>query len=210
MIMFFDVETTGLPKDWRAPMNDLENWPRVIQLAWLSTDPAGEQISFGNFLIKPEGWEIPKEKFWTDHGFTTEKSLAQGYPLVESLTRFVADLQSCEFLVSHNMDFDYNVLGSEMIRLQMVSPKKPLRICTKEASVNVCKIPFAGQRNWPGRRTKMQYKWPKLEELYRHLFNKDIADAHDALGDVKTLRDCFFELCKRKVITLTPDGVSIQ
>ena len=27
MYLIFDTETTGLPKRWDAPLNDLDNWP---------------------------------------------------------------------------------------------------------------------------------------------------------------------------------------
>ncbi len=33
MYLFFDTETTGLPRNWHAPASDLANWPRLIQLA---------------------------------------------------------------------------------------------------------------------------------------------------------------------------------
>ncbi|MCX6741278.1 MAG: hypothetical protein NTY61_02675, partial [Candidatus Parcubacteria bacterium] len=32
--LFFDTETTGLPKNWKAPIEDLDNWPRIVQIAW--------------------------------------------------------------------------------------------------------------------------------------------------------------------------------
>jgi len=35
MYLFFDTETTGLPKNWKAPVTDLNNWPRLVQLAYL-------------------------------------------------------------------------------------------------------------------------------------------------------------------------------
>ena len=40
-LFFFDTETTGLPRDWNAPLRDLDNWPRLVQLAWLLCDEAG-------------------------------------------------------------------------------------------------------------------------------------------------------------------------
>jgi len=39
MYLFFDTETTGLPKNWKAPIEDLNNWPRLVQLAWLEWKP---------------------------------------------------------------------------------------------------------------------------------------------------------------------------
>ena len=34
-ILFFDTETTGIPKNWDAPVDKLDNWPRLVQLALL-------------------------------------------------------------------------------------------------------------------------------------------------------------------------------
>lgn len=52
-LTFFDCETTGLPKNWKAPMSDIDNWPRVIQLAWLMCDDQGNLVTQGQYLIKP-------------------------------------------------------------------------------------------------------------------------------------------------------------
>lgn len=201
MIMFFDTETTGLPKNWRAPMTDLDNWPRVIQLAFLACDDTGKDLHNGNFLIKPDGWNIPQEEFWIKNGFTTEGNQRDGIPIADALKPFVSNLQECEYLVSHNMDFDYNVVGSEMLRLGLKSEKKPTRICTKEASTDWCKIPFAGRRQYPGAGPQ-RYKWPKLSELHQKLFNRGFEGAHDAMADVIALKDCFFGLVNAGVIKL--------
>lgn len=77
-ILFFDCETNGLPVDYKASYTDVNNWPRVISLAWLLTDAAGNPLDVGNYLIYPDGWTMPTEKFWTDHGYTQEKSLRDG------------------------------------------------------------------------------------------------------------------------------------
>ena len=34
----FDTETTGLPKEYDAPYTDIDNWPRLVQLAWIVYD----------------------------------------------------------------------------------------------------------------------------------------------------------------------------
>ncbi|MFR6285749.1 MAG: hypothetical protein ACLUN1_18295 [Odoribacter splanchnicus] len=44
MYLFFDTETTGLPKQWNAPVTDLENWPRLVQLAWIMYDDRGNML----------------------------------------------------------------------------------------------------------------------------------------------------------------------
>lgn len=200
-VMFFDTETTGLPKNWKLPMSVLDNWPRVIQLAWHKANLDQECLAKRNALIKPDGWTIPKDKFWIDNGFDTAKSMREGEPLKEVLDGFVQDLQTCDFLVSHNMDFDHKVLGAEMLRLGLNSAHKPIRICTKEVATDYCRIPFEGRRQYPGM-PPQQYKWPKLAELHQKLFGRDFEGAHDAEADVLALKDCFFELIRIKIINL--------
>lgn len=206
--MFFDTETNGKPINYKAPMTMVDNWPRVIQLAWTLTDLNDKELSWGNHLIKPDGWTIPSEEthgkeaeFWIKHGFSNDKSIEAGVPIAEAANGFIADLQSCDVLVAHNITFDYNVLGAEMIRLGLRSDRVPARVCTMEASTNYCKIPYPGRkdtRTW----VKQNWKWPKLEELYRKLFGKEFENAHAADGDVAALRVCFFELVRLKVISL--------
>ena len=74
-IFFFDTETTGLPKNWKAPVTDLNNWPRLVQLAYLCCDNDGNEISSGDFIIKPEGFSIPAQVSKI-HGITNESALA--------------------------------------------------------------------------------------------------------------------------------------
>ena len=57
--------------------------------------------------------------------------------------------------------------------------------CTMNEMTDVCKLPgkFAGK-----------YKWPKLQEAYRHAFGKDFDGAHDALADASPARNSTFWL----------------
>lgn len=41
MYLFFDTETTGLPKNYKAPASDSDNWPRLVQIAWSIYDAEG-------------------------------------------------------------------------------------------------------------------------------------------------------------------------
>ena len=59
MFLIFDTETTGLPKDWNAPITDLDNWPRVVQLAWQIHDSEGKLIEVQDHIIYPDGFDIP-------------------------------------------------------------------------------------------------------------------------------------------------------
>ena len=41
MFLVYDTETTGLPGNYKAPLTDSENWPRLVQLAWQLHDADG-------------------------------------------------------------------------------------------------------------------------------------------------------------------------
>jgi len=59
MYIIFDTETTGLPKRWNAPITDTDNWPRAIQIAWQVHDQWGNLVEAKDYLIRPEGFDIP-------------------------------------------------------------------------------------------------------------------------------------------------------
>lgn len=191
MYLFFDTETTGTPKNYKAPATDLNNWPRVIQLAWVFYDTEEKQIASSCLLIRPNGWVIPKEKFWIDNGFSTEKSLAEGVRIETALDGFINAVNSANLLIAHNLQFDLPIMQAEMIRAGMAAHNKPKRFCTMRASTNICKLP--GQYG---------FKWPKLEELHKYLFGESFDGAHDALEDVMATARCFFEMKRRELIQL--------
>lgn len=195
-IVFFDTETTGLPINYKAPVNDLKNWPRIIQLAiavYLESETVGVQkVKSKEFLIKPDGWEIPKQKFWIDNGFSTEKSEAEGVPLIEALNFFKQQIQGADLLVAHNMNFDSNILGAEMIREGFSTGQKIEKFCTMMATIDYCRIPFPNGGNG--------FKFPQLKELHQILFEEDFEGAHQASSDAEACAKCYFELVKRGLI----------
>ncbi|HEY1044986.1 MAG TPA: 3'-5' exonuclease [Bacteroidia bacterium] len=190
--LFFDTETNGLPKDWKAPVSSVDNWPRIIQLAFAVFNEQGEIIHKYCALIKPDNWVIPNEKFWIDNGYSTEKSLELGIPILEAINEFNSYLSNCTHLIAHNMAFDEKIVGAEYIRLNLKSETKPIKVCTMQSSTNFCKIP--NQNGYAS------FKWPKLEELHNVLFKTSFDGAHDALNDVIACAKCFFELKRLEVI----------
>ncbi len=191
MYLIFDTETTGLPKNWNAPLEDLDNWPRLVQLAWQVHDQHGNLISAQNFIVKPEGFTIPfnSEKI---HGISTKRALDEGHDLIEVLDTFTEDLAKAEVTVGHNIEFDNNIVGAEYLRSEKENYTGAKEsIDTKDASTDYCAIPG-------GRGGK--FKWPTLTELHQKLFGTGFEDAHDAAYDVDATARCFFGLLKESVI----------
>ena len=87
MYLFFDTETTGLPRNWKAPVTDVNNWPRLVQLAFLYYDRNGKKILGGDFIIKPEGFTIPTDASKI-HGISTERAIREGKQLITVLKDF--------------------------------------------------------------------------------------------------------------------------
>ena len=188
-LLFFDTETTGVPLNYKASSSDTKNWPRLVQLAWVLTDEEGNRIHTGNLIVKPEGFIIPTDATRV-HGITMQRANEEGVPLAEVIEQFKADLDVATYIVGHNIEFDKKIMGAEMIRLGMkdiMDSKKSY--CTMQSSINFCKI-----------LGKYGYKYPKLQELYRKLFETEFDNAHDAMSDIEATEKCFWELRKRKLI----------
>lgn len=190
--LFFDCETTGVPKDYKASYEDVDNWPRVTQLAWMLCNDDGSILSKYQTLIKPDGWVVPNEQFFIDNNMSTERCEAEGNPIGLVLALLMNDKMQTDFLVAHNLNFDHRVVWAEFCRAGIPPRSGLTKICTMMKSTKFCNLPNPKGYGAP--------KWPKLVELHKVLFKKDFDGAHDALADVIALKDCFFELVKRGVI----------
>ena len=183
MKFFFDTETTGLPRSYKAPVSDLNNWPRLIQVAWLVTEEGGKEIKSAEYIIKPDDFSIPAEAAKI-HGITDEIANRSGVALKPVLEEIAADIAAATVLIAHNIQFDEKIVGAEFLRTGSRNhlEAKP-RECTMHSSTNYCGIPGPYGN-----------KWPKLQELHEKLFQKAFPDAHNALADVRACAKCYFEL----------------
>lgn len=188
--LIFDTETVGTPKDYKTGPSADNNWPKMVQLAW-SLQRDGKELSRGNFIIKPEGFEIPEEAA-NIHGITTERALKEGLPLRDVLRYFCCALKLCDAVVCHNTGFDLNVVGSEFLRLATINHLDGMKAIDTMRPLSE----YVGLPNKWG----SGYKWPSLQELHNKLFNRGFEDAHDANVDIEATARCFWELKKRKLI----------
>ena len=199
MFLVYDTETTGFPlKDYKDPKN-----PRLSQLAWALINTEGKVLKKFSSLIEPCGWEFPtvaqltaqgnkNPNFFVENNMSTERSLKEGRPIEFAMKHFLEAVDECKYIVAHNIKFDSAIMLSEMHRLNKFPTNKPIKICTMEASTEILKLP----------NPRGGYKWPNLTELHTYLFGKGFDGAHDAMADAKACANCFFELKKRKLISL--------
>ena len=204
MILVYDTETTGLPRDWNAPLTDGDNWPRLVQLAWQLHEPNGKLVSRGNHTVRPDGFTIPYNAAKV-HGITTERAMEVGVPLADVMAAFGQDLDRAEYVMGHNVGFDVNIVGAEWIRMGESADRVTTKalIDSKDEGTQFCAIP-GGKGG--------RFKWPTLTELHEKLFGVGFGDAHDAAYDVDATAKCLFAMVQRGVISREgfPSGDAVQ
>ena len=193
MFLIFDTETTGLPKNYKAPISDTDNWPRLVQLAWQLHDDEGKLLEVVDHVVKPVGFDIPFNATKI-HGISTQKAIDEGKDLKWVLQEFNKALEKAEYNVGHNVKFDINIVGCEFYREELateMSNKMVLDTCT-EITAKYCEIPG-------GRGGK--FKLPKLNELHNKLFGHEFNEAHNAAFDVEATTRSFLELLRKGIFT---------
>ena len=176
----FDCETTGLPLN--------NKWPFPVQIAWIILDTDGETIE-KSFIIKPNNFIIPEESIKI-HKITNEIAERDGVDIKGVLLEFKKDYNESGTIVAHNLPFDMGVIKSSFVRnnidISFLENEKN-KICTMKSSTKICKLPFSSKSSG--------YKWPKLNELYEFLFNKNPdANLHNALEDSRITLQCYKKL----------------
>jgi DNA polymerase III epsilon subunit-like protein len=198
MYIFFDTETTGLPRSWSAPPSEVDNWPRLVQLAWETFDKRGHRTGSASFVVRPSGFVIPRDA-QSIHGISTAAAKRVGVPLVEALGEFLGPLSEASVVVAHNLRFDENVLRAELYRAGLSRRdcfRDKARVCTMLGATKYCQLPGPGG-----------YKWPTLPELHRRLFGRGVREKHEAAADVSVCSKCFFELLRRGALRVPRGGV---
>lgn len=183
--LIFDTETTG-KANFRAPAND-ESQPHIVQLGAMMVDDSGRTLGELNLIIQPDGFTIPKEA--SDiHGITQEIAESCGVPLVSALSAFNWLCRRADVIVAHNIEFDTLVTSAAFSRINRPAPfGEAAWHCTMNAMTDVCQIPGP-----------YGFKWPRLEEAYRHLFGEWNAKAHDAMEDVRACARIYLHNLKAK------------
>lgn len=194
MILFFDTETSGLT-NFRLPV-DHPDQPHIVQLAAVlcDDDPLCTVQSTFCAFIKPDGWYVQDDAF-NVHGISTDYCVRFGEELRSVLWTFATLVDTAcasptpARLVGHNVEFDVRMVLREAYGLADFDPtfiSRPQPFCTMRAMTPICRLPHPRFR-------AQQFKWPKLEEAYRFLFNTYFEGAHGALQDALACRDVFVE-----------------
>ena len=228
-IFVFDTETTGLPEKstkwgtyWDYKLNDKYDSSRIVSIAWSSIknfdrNNIDTNINNINHHIRyPEGFNSIETTHI--HGISFEEAIQKGIPFgyILETHKLASALLNADYIVAHNVKFDYHVLMNELFRFvnnneQFITITPNIKekaqmcinhienlnnnnriICTGEISTPICKMSFPSANKYLGK--KINYKMPKLCELYKYFYGYDFENAHSASGDVKALLECLQKL----------------
>ena len=170
MYLIFDTETTVLPKNYNASVTDTDNWPRVVQIAWQLHDVSGRLLENRDFLIRPDGFNIPFDAERI-HGISTDLAMQKGSGLTEVLALFNEVLKKSKFVVGHNVGFDINVLSCEYFRAgkdTLLQEVPVLDTCTEKTAV-ICEIPGGKGGKFFVGVVPLSYQFEKTTGSYFHI-----------------------------------------
>lgn len=185
-ILVFDTETTGF-MDKKNP--GLENQPHIIQFAGIigTISEGGKFIEEKriNILVHP-GISIPYAASQVHHIYDID---VQDAPKIEEkIEEILSYINEVDAIIGHNIEYDQDMVQLELRRLEKLYLYQPKQIiCTMKTTVDFCAIQGNGER----------FKYPKLGELHKKLFDEYFIGAHDALVDVEATLKCFIELNKK-------------
>ena len=188
----FDVETTGLPireRNRRLDYYNLKNFEksRLVSISWIIIDNDNNVISKKNCYIKPDTFDVPYQSTLI-HGLDIDYLNKNGVSIhqifLDLKKIFMDSLNPITKIISHNIDFDINILKSELYRYEYIEFLRFIQdIETFCTMLNAKKKMKVG-------------KWPRLSEAYKFFYNDDIQNAHQAEFDTFY----FFEIYKKLII----------
>ena len=189
-LLVFDTETTCLPVGKNPALITTHLWPHIVQLSYILYDTEHPTIvDYADVIIKlPKGVYISKESE-NIHRISNAISQEQGVDIVNELKLFNDILLKSDIVIAHNISFDKNMVMVECIRNKIlhnftVNNNRKQEYCSMKNSVNICKIVVKG-------RNGDYFKWPKLIELHKHLFDTVPNGLHNSMVDVLACLRCY-------------------
>ncbi len=187
-LLFVDTEATGLPKNWKLPYSQTDDWPSAVQISWVVFTAGGREVKHESFYIGNQDITISPSATRV-HGITRQFLNLHGKERRKILKKLSTDIAKFKpLIVGHFVELDYHILGADFFRSNLPNPlRNASSFCTMPATAHLVSNPSVS--------------YLRLGELYTYLFNKKLENAHNALADAKATAECFFELRKRGEIT---------
>jgi len=190
-ILVFDTETTGLPEGRNPSIITTHLWPHIVQLSYILYDTELATIlDYVDVIIKlPTGVYISKESE-NIHRISNKKSQEEGVDIVNELKLFNDIVLKADLVVGHNISFDKRMIMVECIRNKIrqnftINYNRKPEYCTMKNSVDLCKIVVKSKNG------SEYYKYPKLMELHKYLFDTIPDGLHNSMVDVLACFRCY-------------------
>lgn len=184
----------------------IEAYPHILQLSYIIYNLGQRSIeeTYNAYINVDESIDI-SEKITEITGITRQICTERGIHLVDALSKFAEAYSRCDFIVAHNMDFDSAAINAEMrrhgIEHTMFLPTDSGKLyCTMKNSIHICNIMVDRKRPKPSVEGQTpapisQYKkFPKLSELYQHLFGIVPENLHNSLIDTLVCLRCLLKI----------------
>lgn len=188
-LLFIDTETSGVPQRWDRPYADTQNWPSVIQVAWIICDSVGREIKRSSMYIFEKDIEITKESQRV-HGINAEFLQQHGRRRKDVLRKLAYDVAKYPaVIIGHFIELDIHVLSSDYYRAQLKNPFiNQTFFCTMLDSKKYAINPAVD--------------YLRLPQLYEFLFDRTPEETHEAEQDAQLTAQCYLELRSRGAITI--------
>lgn len=179
LYLFFDTETTGKALFGKPATEPAQ--PHLMQLAMVMANEKKDVlfqmsslVRIGNAHVEPEAEAV--------HGISGEEANGYGLHPKAAASIFERYAKLADVHVGHNVDFDELIMRIVSERNGVAMPALN-KFCTMRKNTDVLKLPG-----------KYGFKWPRLDETYRHYFETDFENAHDAMADCRACMDIFYAM----------------
>lgn len=185
--MILDVETTGLP------INNNYSHLNIIEIGWVITDKYINIIKQNSFIINGD-FEI-NENIEQLTGISKQKTINDGITITNALNVFYKDIINCQFIIAHNILFDYNMILTEIKNIYNNNNinqneydhyinifKNKIKLCSKYILQKEIDNRYLVISNY------------KLISYYNYLVGNDNIQTHRSLDDIFMIIECFQSL----------------
>ena len=192
--LVFDVETTDLIKN-NPSFNDTDKWPYIVQISLIIYDNKDNSIETINHIIKIPENVIINPRSQEIHGYTKEICNTKGVLLSTVLPIINEKINEANIIIAHNISFDKRIYIVECIRNKIPNAfNNKKEYCTMKNTTDLCGIKTPC-KNYPN---TYYNKYPKLIELYKHLFHNNAINLHNSLTDVIICLRCYYMITYNK------------
>jgi DNA polymerase III epsilon subunit-like protein len=181
-VFIFDLETTGIfdkKEGFKYWLNTVFDSARIVEIGYYYSENFADPIDLESnkiihsYLRKPTDFDSIHPEAEKKHGISMEKLQTDGYKFSQILNQdLIKKISNCDFIISHNTDFDFNILLNELHRFKLNNTIRHL-IDLKTSGGLLCTCRSSGYKT--------------LETLYELIFQSKPDVTHRAGEDVKTL-----------------------